>query len=492
MQIVFRADASSRIGTGHVMRCLALAEALMARDCIIHFICDDVPLFLLQLLEQKGITVHSIGVGGDSVADADASKGIVSSLVSVDWLIVDHYDLDQNWEAQLLPLVGRVMVIDDLANRVHQCHLLLDQNFYLNADQRYGNWVPKGTKLLLGPKYALLGKAFSLARGEGESNAARSDSVKRVQVCFGGADPTNECMKTLEALTPLMEGSGIAVEVIIGAACKHHDEIKSFVSRHNWADLVVNASDIAQRMVMADLAIGAAGSMSWERACLGLPSIAIAVAENQILLGQHAATKGVHLFLGWHAGVAVQNLRNAIALLVENESLRQSFARASREVCDGNGVGRVVKALLGQGVSVRAAVERDALTVFTWRNAIENRRHSHDDQAISWETHKPWFEAAVKNPDRIILIGEDAYGELGVVRYDRKDGYWLVSIYLAPERHGSGLGEPLLRAGSAWLRAQHPEIHEVRAEILVNNGASHDVFLRAGYKPAFVTYLEAL
>lgn len=492
MRIVFRADASSQIGTGHIMRCLALADRLSAKGCEIHFLCDGLPPFLAQLLDDKGYFLHSLERDGKPVLNADIAWDIISTLGKVDWLIIDHYSIDSVWEASIKPLVGQVMVIDDLANRQHQCHVLLDQNFYLDAGSRYTGLVPDDTRLLLGPSYALLRPDFPEARRIKAASKPKEAVAQRILICFGGADPTNESMKTLRALAPLMFEMDCTVEVIVGAACTHLEEIHAFVGENQWANLTINARDIAKRMVSADLAIGAAGSMSWERASIGLPSIAIAVAKNQVLLAEHAASRGIHLYLGWHDEVTEDGLREAASLLLGNRFLRAAFTNASMSLCDGQGVDRVAKILLGALVSVRKATLNDALKVFNWRNAAENRRHSHDGREIAWESHQTWFEKAINDPDRIILIGSDASGDLGVVRYDRKNGDWLVSIYLAPDRHGGGFGEPLLRAGSAWLRENCSGAHKVRAEILMENRASQNVFLRAGYKPAFITYLETL
>lgn len=495
MHIAFRVDASSQIGTGHLMRCLALAAQLSGKCSQIHFISQDLPEGLRALIEAQGYLPHALPLecrDGAWESDAAGTREILARQQgSVAWLVVDHYRLDARWEKAVRSAVGRLLVIDDLADRPHDCDVLLDQNYYHEMDSRYKDLVPESARLFLGPRYALLRQDFADA-GRAARASRALEPVRSIQVCFGGADPTRETLKALDALAPIMEQGEIRIEVVVGAACAHLPEIKAATAPFASVDLVVNATDLAGRMVRADLAIGAAGSMSWERASVGLPSIAIAIADNQRLLGHHAAQAGFHLFLGNHQAVSVSNIRDAVNVALSNPDMRYAFAQRSQEICDGRGAARVARAMSLQPIEIRPVSLADARDLYEWRNAAVNRRYSHNDQEISWDTHIGWLERSLQNPDRALLIGQDSQGAVGVLRYDRLNGSWMTSVYLVPQRHGSGLGESLLREGLAWLKQHDSGAHEVLAEIRPENHASRDVFLRAGYKPAFMTYVAEL
>lgn len=495
MHIAFRVDASSQIGTGHLMRCLALAAQLSSKFSQIHFISLDLPEGFRALIEAQGYLSHALPLGCHDGAWEDDAAGTREILArqpgSIAWLVVDHYRLDARWEKSVSSVVAQLLVIDDLADRPHECDVLLDQNFYHDMDERYKGLVADSTRLFLGPRYALLRQDFANA-GRVDRAARSQEPVQAMQVCFGGADPTRETLKVLEALAPIMDQGEIRIEVVVGAACAHLPEIKAATERHACVDLVVNASDLAERMIKADLAIGAAGSMSWERASVGLPSIAIAIADNQRLLGHHAAQAGLHLFLGNHQEVSVTNIRDAVNVALSNADMRYAFAQRSQSICDGRGAARVARIMSLPPINIRPVTLADARDMYEWRNAAVNRRYSHNDQEISWDTHIGWLERSLRNPDRALLIGQDSQGPIGVLRYDRLNGSWMTSVYLVPQRHGSGLGESLLREGLAWLKQRDSGVHEVLAEIRPENHASRDVFLRAGYKPAFMTYVAEL
>jgi len=219
MKIFVRADASVQIGTGHVMRCLTLADELRGRDAEIVFVCREFAGNLCGYIEEKGYVVHRLpvsdapdqGVGADLKhaawlgADWQTDGGQVEEIIKrlaapLDWLIVDHYALDERWEEYLRPYVKKIMVIDDLADRAHDCDLLLDQNFYENLESRYDGLVSAWCKKLLGPKYALLRPEFREAR---KNLRKRDGHVKRIMIFFGGSDPANETTKALEAIRML-------------------------------------------------------------------------------------------------------------------------------------------------------------------------------------------------------------------------------------------------------------------------------------------------
>ena len=266
--VIFRADAGVSIGTGHVMRCLTLAEALREAGAHIAFVCRELDGNLIELIGARGFEVHALP-GLEPPTDPlawtaehpqeDAAQTVASVKASLkaraDWLVVDHYALDERWEREVRGCAHRLMVIDDLADRVHDCDLLLDQNYARNPT-RYDALVPAGCRKLLGPAYALLRDEFKEAR---EAWPRKIGEFERAFVFFGGTDPTNETSKALRALLRWGEGKRLTVDVVIGGGNPHRAEVEELVETIPNALLHVQAVNMAELMARADLSVGAGG-----------------------------------------------------------------------------------------------------------------------------------------------------------------------------------------------------------------------------------------
>ncbi len=359
MRIVIRADASIEMGSGHVMRCLTLADALRERGAEVHFMCRDLPGHLGGVLADKGYPVHWLPAPGDDeaaipthtahsawlgvpwVVDADQTRERLAGLPEIDWLIVDHYALDRAWESRLRPLVQRIMVIDDLADRPHDCNLLLDQNLYEDMDQRYVGLVPADCRPLLGPRYALLRPEFREAR---KTLRQRDGVVRRMLVFFGGADPTNETAKALRAIQ-LLERPEIAVDVVVGAANPHRAEIEALCAALPNASFHCQVANMAELMARADLAIGASGVSTWERAALGLPALVVTVAENQKAIAYAADDNGLIICLGDKVQIKDTDWVMALRKVLSNPDLLVEMSSIALFLNDGQGVKMIVEIL---------------------------------------------------------------------------------------------------------------------------------------------------
>src|SRR5688500_16006706 len=263
----FRVDASTRIGSGHLMRCLALGNRLKERGSRVRFLCRELPEHLGKLLSDHGHELVRLGapVGASlsQVADAQESLHALADR-KWDWLVVDHYAFNADWESMLRPAVRRILVIDDLADRAHDCDVLLDQNLFADAAKRYAGKVPDRCILLLGPRYALLRAEFARLR---ETAVPRSGAVRRVLVSFGGVDQAGHTRRAVHALADL-HIDGLQVEVVIGTQHPQRDEVVTDCGKFGFA-CHVEAWRIAEMMAAADLSVGAGGSTTWERCCLG-------------------------------------------------------------------------------------------------------------------------------------------------------------------------------------------------------------------------------
>jgi UDP-2,4-diacetamido-2,4,6-trideoxy-beta-L-altropyranose hydrolase len=359
LRVVIRADASIQIGSGHVMRCLTFADALRERGAEVYFICRELPGHLGGVLADKGYPVHWLPAPGNDGAaipahtahsawlgvpwavDADQTRDWLAGLPEIDWLIVDYYALDRAWETRMRPLVKRIMVIDDLADRPHDCDLLLDQNLYEGMEQRYAGLVPVDCRQLLGPRYALLRPEFREAR---QHLRQRDGVVRRILVFFGGADPTNETAKALRAIQ-MLDRPEIAVDVVVGAANPHRAEIEALCAKLPNASFHCQVTNMAELMARADLAIGATGVSTWERAVVGLPALVVTLAENQRAIAYAADYNGLLICLGDRVQIKVTDWVMALRKVLSNPDVLVEMSSIALFLNDGQGEKTVVEIL---------------------------------------------------------------------------------------------------------------------------------------------------
>ncbi len=295
MKVVIRVDSSVYIGSGHLVRCLTLARRLEKRGAKVSFIMRDLPGHLGHMVKKQGfgyemlpppqerrekiqkITTHSHWLGVHWERDARETAEVVAQHRSLDWLVVDHYAIDARWENILRQCVGRIMVLDDLADRLHECDLLLDQNYLTDMHTRYRNLVPEGCRMFLGPRYALLREEFYRVR---EKLRNRTGEIERVFVFFGGYDVGGATKLALRSLARLNR-LDIEVDVVAGTANPHIGEIENLCRLHPNFMLHHQTRHMAELMNRSDLGLGAGGATMWERCFLGLPTLVMVLAENQ-------------------------------------------------------------------------------------------------------------------------------------------------------------------------------------------------------------------
>lgn len=363
MKVGIRVDASFQIGTGHLMRCLTLADYLSSKKAEVLFLCRNLPDHLQNLLAAKRFPVlqlesgnsetleeaeagktlaHADWLGVSQSSDAENCKRVLEGKV-LDWLVVDHYALDSTWEKALRQNTKSVLVIDDLADREHDCDVLLDQNYYPRMTDRYTSKVPDSCLMLTGPKYALLRDEFRSWRAK---VSIRKDGVRRVLVFFGGVDAPNFtglCLGALKASSL----RNYAVDVVVGTQHPCLAEIGALCAEQGY-DLHVQSGRMAELMARSDIAIGATGATSWERCCLGLPSITISLADNQIEIALGLQRMGASIYLGEMSQVDPRCLAEQIAILVARPDVVKSMSERAFELVDGGGVVRVFEAMAGR------------------------------------------------------------------------------------------------------------------------------------------------
>jgi spore coat polysaccharide biosynthesis predicted glycosyltransferase SpsG/RimJ/RimL family protein N-acetyltransferase len=380
------------------------------------------------------------------------------------------------------------MVIDDLADRSHDCDLLLDQNLYQTMDIRYKDLLPCDCKKLLGPRYALLRPEFVEAR---KNLRQRDGQVSRALVFFGGVDPTNETEKALHALANIVDLK-IEVDVVVGSGNLHNEQIQNLCAANEGLHYHCQVDNMAELMAAADLAIGAGGTTTWERCALGLPSIVTVVANNQKELAETGARNGLLYYIGEAYSVTVEKLLDVLKFSMSFPETLQFYSTNCLKTVDAKGVVRVTNLLFPPQITIRPASIEDCDSVYQWRNAEETRHYIFNAEPISLETHRNWFCKTLENPSRILLIGEIEKRPVGVLRYDFSGDEALISVYLVPGGQGQGVGSHLIRCGSLWMRENHPQIKIVNAEIFAENIASLHAFESAGFTQHHMIYKEVL
>lgn len=471
---LFRADASPQIGGGHIRRCLVLADALRTAGWVCVFATARGSTSIVQPLLTSGHKLVEL--------DMNDSRPLIEQVGEKDFdlLIVDHYGLDAKFERLCRKWARRVLVIDDLADRPHDCDVLLDPTLGRAADD-YAPLLVEKSVLLLGPKYALLEPRFFMQRLALEPQ--RSD-VRELFVSFGTVDAFDLSGRTIEAVQKT--GLDVRIKVAIGSASPNVEALKAAAARaagkiHIGAD----SDDIPAMMASTDIAVGAAGGTSWERCCLGLPSLIITVADNQNENAIALDRAGAAWNLGGVKAVAAHRMAAEITRLVSDQTRRAAMRARALAITDGLGAARVVS-VLGQSiaatgcgaVTLRPVADEDCEIMFEWQSAPGARRYSRNPQAPTRSEHEKWFRSKMADPGCVMNIVQHAGRPVGVLRYDwRKTEEWFeVSMLIASEHQGQGVGVAALELGKQLLRS-----FDVVAEVDPANSRSAALFNRAGY-----------
>lgn len=341
MKILIRTDASSAIGTGHVYRCSSLAEELVRAGHQVTFVCRAQPGHLVDLLRSRGYEVHALRPTGDvrAAGDRDAAETAAVAPGPYDWCIVDHYGLDASFESAIRTIAGQVLVIDDLADRPHDCDVLVDASHGAEAASVYDNLVPTRTRRLVGQDYVLLRAAFrSLAP------APALEDVRRLLVSFGGNDPPG---MTLRAVGVLKDPTfaNLHIDVTSSIANPRVNTLRQEMLGYDRFHFHVDTPDFHLLLRDCDLCLGAGGTTTWERFYLGKPSLVITLADNQFAFSDRLAQAQLIRLVGYAPELDDEDLARALTATIADRDWRRRAALAGMALIDGKGVSRVASAL---------------------------------------------------------------------------------------------------------------------------------------------------
>lgn len=461
MRIVFRVDSSAQIGSGHLMRCLTLANEFRRCGSVVAFVSRMHKGHLVDRLEQEGHQVYKLPtvlhdtsssahygawLGVTPEQDAEDTLAVLKGQ-HYDVLIVDHYALDHVWEKMLRSSADKLMVIDDLANRKHDCDFLLDQNYFgVETSHRYDNKISPSAQALLGPQFSLLQPDYAQLR---DMCMPKNGIVKRVLIFFGGVDSNNQTTQVLAALTA-PELRHLSVDVVVGSNCENLSDLEEHVATRTNVILHQNLPTLAHLMMQSDLVIGAGGGTTWERMCLGCPALVVSLAENQAL-GAHAlSVDGYQVLLALGRTLTSEDWEQALTKLIKAPDVLMALSRKAKFLVDGLGCRRVILKLLGNKnleVKLRDATIKDEALLLRWGNDDSVREQSFCQDLIKPEEHRMWLQKKLLDPNGLIFIAEAENGvPLGQIRFDlspeKKEA--LISISIDATMRGMGVAGKLL------------------------------------------------
>lgn len=493
MRVAFRVDASPTIGIGHLRRCLALANALRTLGASIVFVTRDLGIDSASLITEQGFDArrlaapartdiadadappHAAWAGVPQLFDADETSAAIEDH-RADWMVVDHYAFDQRWHERVVASHSalRICVIDDLADRPLRADMLVDHNPAADHRAKYATKAGHMSRLLGGPRFALLGPAYA--------NAARYEfepCVRSIGIFMGGTDAPQVSGLALRACREIARFDG-PIQVVTTAANPHLDDLRRLCSNSSATELLVDLPDLAAFFARHDLQIGAGGGAAWERCCIGAPTLTLKWADNQSVVLDALEAQGV---VRTSPALTVEAVGGAAAELLADSAARRSLSEKSLGWIDGRGAERVALALFADAISLRPATIDDAAEAYAWRNDVRTRRYSRDPAPLPWDHHFGWWSRTLRDHRRRLLIACCGNRAVGSVRFDYTGDSAEVSLYVDPDLAGLGLGRALLEASQRWIATQNPRISRVVAEIQPGNTASVRTFRAAGFSP---------
>lgn len=476
-RLIIRADAGSEIGAGHLMRCLALAQAWKRSGGEVSFITACESRQILARLSREGIEVNTLRGPDRATHGWEAMSGILDQHPEA-WVVIDGYDFGADFQKRIRNAGHPLLVIDDTAHhRRYVADIILNQNIHAGAlDYTCGD----ETKFLLGPRYVLLRQEFM--RWQGHQRDIR-EVASHILVTLGHFDHRNMIPRVMLALESI-EGPALEVTIASGDGSTSREALEDIAmkSRHE-VNLVFNPIDMGQLMVMADMAITGGGSTCWELAFMGVPSIIVILAQNQVPIAEGLDRAEAAINLGWYEDLPVERIAGAVARLFESSRRREKMVRRCQEVVDGEGAGRVLMHLTGGTLRLRHVKHDDCKLLWQWANDSEARSMAFSTERIPWEKHVEWFGRTMADPDCIHFLALDVSDTpVGQIRFDIKnDDQAEIDVSIDSNIRGAGYGSLLIDMAAREVLS-NTRVRTLRAFIKPENARSIHAFEKAGFE----------
>jgi UDP-2,4-diacetamido-2,4,6-trideoxy-beta-L-altropyranose hydrolase len=484
-RVFLRADASAELGIGHVQRCLALAEALRTAGFEPILLTRNLGVDTDALARARDVEVQVLPTCSptappDMATDAEQTCAALRD-EKMDWVVVDRYEVDARWHIQVARALGvRVAAIDDLADRDLAVDLLVDPNpAWPDHRAKYTGRLTRPTRLLGGPRFALLGAVYAQAQRH-----QVSENVRSIGIFVGGTDPAGLTEVAIRATCDLASFRG-AVEVVTTRGNPRWAEVQRLATRRPNVRVLLDLPDLAEFFARHDLHIGAGGGATWERCCVGGPTLALVAADNQRAVVPVLSSLGAVAALPAGAQNAADVIACELRALMDDPERRRALVQRARTLVDGRGALRVALSMGAARLQVRRVTIDDSRLMHDWRNAPATRAVSTGTDEIPLSSHEQWLRLTIGDSQRLLLMGQVGSVPVGVIRFDATESAMAVSLYLDPELHGLGLGGHLLAKGEEaarlWTLRQGRQ-PAFSATVLPNNETSRRMFEGAGYQ----------
>jgi len=479
--LIIRVDASTKIGSGHLMRCLALAQAWKDAGGEVTFVTACRDEGLLQRLRDEEFDIKLLSSAYPDTTDWNSTRDILAGHPGA-WVVLDGYHFDGVYQRKIKEAGHRLLVVDDNAHLKHYyADIVLNQNLHA---EKLNYSCESYTRLLLGTRYVLLRREF-LAWNKQHRKIPKV--ARRVLVTLGGGDPENNTLKVIHALQEV-EIPDLEAIVVIGASNSHTCVLEQSVKQSCIPiRLVRDAKDMPELMAGADMAVSGGGSTAWELLFMGTPSLFLIVADNQCYTAEYIENQGFGKNLGLAQNLSTESLTEAIISLAKDSNLRATISRKSRQIVDGQGAQRVIsftKSLRTDKLKLRPATFEDCRLLWEWANEPAVRDASFSTALIPWEEHVNWLRRKVSESGChhyiIVLRGNDC--PIGQVRFDSSGNEAEIHVSVASNFHGHGYGSQAILIASKHL-FRETVITRIYANIKPDNGNSVRAFTKAGFKP---------
>ena len=473
--VLVRADGNGRIGLGHIMRTLSVADELKRTGAYVTFLCRALPTWAETQVRERGFGLLELKCAEKAAQEEDAAETVKAlEEAGADTVLLDHYGLTEVWTNHVRTNARPFIVaFDDLAADARDVDILIDSGPGRRALD-YEHLIPPDALCLPGPEYAPLRPEFAMVRA-GQSRTQQGPC--QVAISLGGVDPTNATSICLDALDTWAD---VEATVILSSAAPHLDTVRERVASMGvQTRLLLDRTDMANVLKDMDIVIGAGGTSALERCALGLPSVLVLLADNQKYNAANLVKAGAAALA---PEISASAINDTLGALVQDTDLRANMGRAAASLCDGRGAPRVAAAMLAaqSGITLRPVSMDDMSLIYGWQCEPGTRRFSRNPNVPELEEHKSWFEKRLpkvtQDPFYIVMSGNEACGFVRLDSGSAQDA-WEVSIVIGQSGQSRGLG----RTALGLLRLMHPE-RKIEAVVHSENKASQRLFESAGYR----------
>ena len=479
-ELVIRADANTGMGTGHLMRCLALAQGWKDNggEATLITTCENDNL--LDRFRNENIEVIKLKYPYPDPLDWKDTSQILKARPGC-WVLLDGYHFDHEYQLLITNADHKLLVIDDLSNlERYSAHIILNQNLYAaQLDYSFDN----EPTLLFGPEFALLRREFWKWI---DWKRKFPNIAKNVLVTMGGSDPENLTLRVIQILKEL-NIDGLRINIVLGASNPYADQIKNEINDSDIDfSLKFDVKDLSELMAWADIAITAGGITCYEIAFMRLPSLVIPLAENQKGTAAFLEKSQAAVNLGWYDDLQKTDFLRSINNLISDSKIRKNLSENAFQLVDGKGVKRVIDRMCSSEkrprYKIRSVKWKDKDLLWRWANDPVVRKNSFNSDQIPMDEHSRWLKGKLDSSKTCFIIIEQDSNPVAQVRYDSiSENEAEVSFTVAKEYRGKGIGSAALKL-TFEEACKSLQVDRIRGITLESNKASQRVFHKAGYQ----------